>query len=254
MPHKLLTELPTERALRQALEQNEFVLHYQRQVDVKKTIRGFEALIRWNHPIHGLIGPAQFIGIAEDNPQLISAIGDWVLRESMKVLRSWSSDPVRCRWLMSVNVSGVQFKDPLFEERLESLILLYEIDPQRLRLEITETTRLSQIDAIVNRIHKIRALGFSVALDDFGTGHSFMGYLNELPIDEIKLAGVLLNGLGNNEKTVVILKALRNLGIELGVEVVVEGVETEFEFRALTQIGFRYFQGYLFGLPGPTPE
>lgn len=234
--------------LKIALEKGQFLLHYQTQVNHLRTVRGFEALIRWNHPRRGLLYPAQFMDDVERQPVLMNGVGYWVLKESLGQLRSWAKDPLKSDWILGINVSAVQLAAPLFSDQVIHLLREFGVRPSRVRLELTETIALTNLDLVIDHFHKLRAVGVSISLDDFGTGYSSLSYLNDLPINEIKVAGTLLSRLDSAPKnSIIILKSVLALGTELGLEVLIEGVETESQFEQLCQMGYPFFQGHLFG-------
>ncbi len=247
-----LKELLIER-LRKAIDSNVMMLHYQPQIFVEQTqqIIGVEALIRWNDPLHGMISPGSFIPIAEESG-LIVPLGEWILREAMQQLKRWENDNEKKAWRISVNVSYKQFEQNNFVDLLKSAMDEFEIDPSKLRLELTESLLIKNTDAALKKIHILKALGFSLSIDDFGTGYSSLAYLKLLPINELKIDQSFIRDLVIDPNDFILVETIISIGRKFNLEVIAEGVETQEQYEQLISMGCKYFQGYLFGKPVHT--
>lgn len=234
--------------LQQALRNKEFYVHYQVVVDKTLSPRGFEALVRWQHPTRGTLGPADFICLAEENG-LIIPLGQWVLDTACKQLVEWSKDSSTASLLLSVNVSALQFADSRFVTSVRRILQRTGVNPSLLRLELTESVFLSDIEKNILKMNEIKELGVKVALDDFGTGYSSLQYLKRLPLDLLKLDSSFVRGLPENSEDVAITTTIIALAHSLGLRVIAEGVETEAQFNHLVELGCDLFQGYWLGRP-----
>lgn len=236
--------------LRKAIEKYKMGLYYQPQIfssDTQKII-GVEALIRWYDSEHGMISPANFIPLAEECG-LIIPLGEWILREAIQQLKIWESDDIKKEWRISVNVSNKQFEKSEFIPTLKSILHTYNINPSRLRLELTESLLIKNTQEALIKINELKTLGFSLSIDDFGTGYSSLSYLKQLPIDELKIDQSFIRDLTTNRNDVIIVETIISIGQKFGLEVIAEGVETEEQYQKLVLMGCEYFQGYLFGRP-----
>lgn len=240
-----------ERELRGAIENNEFILYYQIQVDGSDPQRSFgaEALIRWVHPERGLVSPAEFIPLAEDTG-LILPIGEWVLETACLQLVKWSAQPETSRLTVAVNVSAHQFHQIDFAENVLAVIERTGAPPQRLKLELTESMLLNDIESVITKMRTLKTRGVGFSLDDFGTGYSSLSYLSRLPLDQIKIDRSFVTGLGSDENSAVICSSIISLAHSLNLKVVAEGIETEAQSCILT-MGHQCdcLQGYLYGKP-----
>ena len=233
--------------LRRALEQNEFELHYQVQVDMKtRRMVGFEALLRWRHPTQGLIMPDRFISVAEEIG-LIVPLGGWVIRKACSDAAGW---PAGTR--LSINLSALQFGSGHLVAVITDALAASGLDPADLELEITETVLLRDTDATMATLHRFRALGISIALDDFGTGYSSLGYLQRFPFDRVKIDRSFVASLGHAKTSYAIVQAVIGLCRALDMSITAEGVETEEQFCLLRDSGCEEAQGYLLGRPSPV--
>jgi EAL domain-containing protein (putative c-di-GMP-specific phosphodiesterase class I) len=252
-----IRRLRTSNELHRALERDEFVVHYQPMVDLKtETMVGMEALVRWNHPTRGLLLPGEFIGLAEDSG-LIVPLGIWVLGEACRQVATWETrraaagrDPGRLS--VSVNVSTQQLSDPRFPRHVEAALAQSGLDPDKLWLEITESTIMSTGDASVATLSALRALGLHLEIDDFGTGYSSLSYLKRLPVEVLKVDQSFVDELDFDADDVAIVRAIVGLGESLGLAVVAEGVERRAQADALMALGCSIGQGYLFAFPQPA--
>jgi len=237
--------------LRKAIENHSLMLYYQPQIifaNDRLQFIGVEALIRWNDSEHGMISPGNFIPIAEESG-LIIPLGEWVLQEVTRQLKEWESDVSKKDWRISVNVSYKQFEKDDFVPIMESIIHKYDIKPGKLRLELTESLLVKNMQEALNKINHLKALGLSLSIDDFGTGYSSLSYLKQLPIDELKIDQSFIRDLTNDSNDVIIVETILSIGQKFGLEVIAEGVETEEQYEKLVSMGCKHFQGYLFGRP-----
>jgi len=243
------TQRTAENELRDAIDREEFELHYQPVVDVKtRTLYGVEALIRWRHPTRGLIGPDKFIPLAESTG-LIVPLGEWILQRACADAASW---PTHVK--LAINISAIQFKkDNLFEVILSTLVQT-GLAPERLELEVTETSLLENQEAHLTTIRQLKNLGMSMALDDFGTGYSSVNYLTNFPFDKIKIDKSFTQGVLNRRDCKAIVASTLALAQGLGTVTTAEGVETEEQFEYMRAAGVDLVQGYLFGRPSPISQ
>ncbi len=242
-----------EADLRAGLEHGQFALHYQPQVDAGGRILGAEALLRWAHPQRGMIAPDEFIPLAEETA-LILPLGAWVLESACEQLQRWSTRPETAGWMLSINVSAVQFRRPEFADQVIDTLARSGANPLRLRLEITESLLLDRIDDVVARMHTLKRYGVGFSIDDFGTGYSSLAYLKQLPLDELKIDRSFVRDLLCDPNDAAIARAIITLAHALDLQVVAEGVETPAQRDFLAAQGCRGFQGYLFGHPVPADE
>ncbi|WP_404300754.1 putative bifunctional diguanylate cyclase/phosphodiesterase [Alicycliphilus denitrificans] len=249
---KLEARAALETALHGAIAARQLALHYQVQVNARLQPVGVEALLRWRHPHHGQVPPGQFIPIAEASA-LILTLGEWVLQAACTQLRAWADQPHACRLTISVNVSARQFAHPGFVDQVHAALASTGARPDRLVLELTESTMLHDIDDTVRKMQTLRSLGVRFALDDFGTGYSCLSQLQRLPLYQLKIDRSFIQDLGPQASDAVIVRTIVGMARSLGLHVVAEGVETEAQSKALAQLQCPGFQGYLFGMPQPAP-
>jgi diguanylate cyclase (GGDEF)-like protein/PAS domain S-box-containing protein len=239
--------------LRFALERHEFVMHYQPKIDLKTgEITGVEALIRWQHPKRGLIGPLQFISIAEDSG-LMLPIGKWVLRESCRQAKAWQDaglPPVE----MAVNVSSVEFRNDAFLEGISTILKETGLEPRYLELELTESVLMQHAEFSVPVLQKLKGMGVGLAIDDFGTGYSSLSYLRQFPIDTLKVDQSFIHEINADTDEATIISAVINMGCRLKHRVIAEGVETAEQLAFLRAHGCDEGQGYYFSRPMPATE
>ena len=231
--------------LHQALLGQQFVLYYQPVFDHTRKMAGVEALVRWMHPRRGLVGPCDFIGQAEKS-DLIVDIGEWVLRTACRQMVAWQRDPLACGLTMAVNISARHARQPDFVRRVLAILADTGANPFLLRLELTESMLLGNVDDIIDKMALLKAQGIGFALDDFGTGYSSLCYLERLPITHIKIDRSFVKNMFITAHAATIVKALIALAYDLGLDVVAEGVEREEQWVALVAYGCRRFQGFLF--------
>ena len=234
--------------LYKALEQQQFTLFYQPKFTaVEHKNCGVEALIRWYHPVHGLLTPNMFIKGAEKTG-LIIQIGYWTLEEAFKQIQAWEKAGISL-FPVAVNLSAVQFEHKHLFSNLENLFKRYNIQPQHLMIEVTETTAMHHIESSIRSFERLRQMGIQLAIDDFGTGHSSFLYLKKLPVDELKIDRAFIHDLTLNSKEEVILESIIQLAIKLGLTVTAEGVENQQQAEILTRLGCQQLQGYWLGMP-----
>jgi EAL domain-containing protein (putative c-di-GMP-specific phosphodiesterase class I) len=237
-----------EGELHRALAEREFALYYQPQVDRDNRCIGVEALIRWLNPSRGMVAPAEFIPLAEECG-LIQPIGRWVVEQACERLAAWARDPLTADLTLAVNVSAKQFRQADFIERIREVIDRFATNPSRLKLELTESLLLVDIDDAIAKMLALRGLGVTFSLDDFGTGYSSLSYLKRLPLDQIKIDRSFVNDVLTDPNDAAICKAIIALGMSLGLNVIAEGVETEGQWERLRAEGCAAVQGYFFGRP-----
>ena len=236
--------------LRAALGNKEFELFYQPVVNLERNeISGFEALLRWHHPVRGSISPAQFIPVAEETG-LIVPIGEWVLRQACAQAAAWPSHVK-----VAVNLSPVQFRAQNLVQMVFAALAASGLAAQRLELEITESVLLQDNAATLATLHQLRSLGVRIAMDDFGTGYSSLSYLRSFPFDKIKIDRRFVSDLSDTaEGSLAILRAVANLGHDLGMTTTAEGVETEEQVNKVRAEGCTEMQGYFFSPPRPMRD
>ena len=234
--------------LRHALENKEFLLHYQPKYDASKGgVVGMEALLRWQHPIRGLLAPGEFIGVAE-RTGLILPIGDWVLDEACRQMRIWV-DGGYTEWKVAVNLSAVQFSNGQLVEHVSATLKKYSLPARCLILEVTESTAMQDVESSMTILTELAVLGIDISIDDFGTGYSSLLYLKRLPACELKIDRGFINNLAKNTDDESIVSAIVALGHSLNLRIVAEGVETEKQQAMLKSLGCDTLQGYLLGRP-----
>ncbi len=250
MQQALAHRAQLDRELRRAVANGEFILHFQRQVGRDQQTLGAEALIRWQHPQRGLIGPGAFIELAEETGQII-LIGTWVIREACRVLKTWELDATRREWTLAVNVSALQFAQSDFVEVVAHALTDFDFRPEKLKLELTESMVVGDIDGVIARMQAIRDLGVAFSLDDFGTGYSSLSHLKRLPLHQLKIDQSFVRDLSTDQNAQAIARAIIGMAISLGLYVIAEGVESSEQFAFLSSLGCHAFQGYLLGRPVP---
>ena len=247
------SRMAMEAALRQALEKGEFQLHYQPQIHQDGGLIGAEALLRWFPSGREKVPPADFISLAEETG-LILPIGRWVLDTACAQLKAWESDPRTRSLQMAVNVSARQFHEPDFVATVQRSVMSSGINPARLKLELTESIVLENVDAVVSRMQQLAALGVSFCLDDFGTGYSSLSYLKRLPLDQVKIDQSFVRDVPEDQNDAAIVRAIMAMSRSLGLQVIAEGVETQAQREFLLQNDCRFYQGFLFCEPIPIDQ
>lgn len=235
--------------LRQAVQLDQLRLHYQPLMHAKdEKIVGFEALIRWQHPLHGTIPPATFIPLAEELG-LMASIGEWVIKRATLDAIHWPDDVK-----VSINVSAQQFSHGDIVQTVNNALNKAKLDPERMELEITESVLLDNTDRISQVLNNLKAMGIRISMDDFGSGYSSLSYLRSFPFDKVKIDQSFVRGQQNAEHNQTIRRAIISLGRNLGISTLAEGVETETQLNSLLAEGCLYVQGYFFSKPVPFNE
>ncbi len=253
MQECIIARSELENELRVALGNGQFQLHYQIQVNNLNQPCGAEALIRWLHPKRGLVSPALFIPLAEETG-IIVTIGHWVLETACLQLKAWQQDELTRHLILSVNVSAKQYRETEFVTQVKSAILRHDINPQLLKLELTESIMVDDIEETIRTMHKLREIGIQISLDDFGTGYSSLQYLKRLPLYQLKIDQSFVRDISIDENDIEIVRTIIGMGKAMNLNVIAEGVETEEQRVILEQCGCFAFQGYLFGRPEPIEQ
>ena len=242
-----------ERELQLALEQQQFQLQYQIQVDYLGHLLGAEALIRWVHPERGLVTPFHFITLAEETG-LILPIGLWVLDTACNQLKLWQLNPITQHLTLSINVSAKQFHQRNFVAQVEASLQRHDINPRLLKLELTESMLLENIEDTIATMVALGNLGLQFSLDDFGTGYSSLQYLKRLPLHQLKIDQSFIRDIVIDSSDKAIVRTIIAMAKSLNLEVIAEGVENDDQMSHLINYGCKYFQGYLFGKPLPIDQ
>jgi diguanylate cyclase (GGDEF)-like protein len=249
---RALARLHTEQAIRKAIEREEFRVFFQPEVSISgDKIIGLEALVRWEHPERGLVGPGEFIGLAEETGMIVQ-IGEWVLRDACRHAVEWQrrrSEPLTLR----VNVSARQLAEEGLPQTVADVIAESGIEPGRLCLEVTESVLIEDPELTIRKLSELKDLGVQIAVDDFGTGYSSLEYLRRLPVDCVKIDRSFVRGLPDSSEDAAIVSAVIELGHTLKLSVTAEGVETKEQLGNLQAVGCDTAQGFLFYRPEP-PE
>ncbi|ABR89612.1 sensory box protein [Janthinobacterium sp. Marseille] len=242
-----------EADLRKALQDNQLMLYYQPQTGNDGRIVGAEALLRWRHPVKGMVSPADFIPLAEQTG-LILPIGHWVLGMACAQLISWSKHPATAQLSLAINVSALQFKQPDFVSQVVSVLDRSGADPHLLELELTESMLVNDVNDIIAKMNALKEKGLRLSLDDFGTGYSSLSYLKKLPLDQLKIDQSFVRDMLFDSNDVTIVRTVVELARGMGLHVIAEGVETQEQRQFLAELGCLSFQGYLLSRPVPNAE
>jgi EAL domain-containing protein (putative c-di-GMP-specific phosphodiesterase class I) len=228
------------------VKNGELELHYQLQTSLADgSIRGSEALMRWRHPVRGLVCPADFIPLAEES-ELIIPMGEWALRRACADMAAGNLPGV-----VAVNLSPVQFKQTDLAETIQSILIETGVSPSRLEVEVTESTMMDDQNGALRTLRKLKSMGIAIAMDDFGTGYSSLATLHAFPFDKIKLDQSFVRKIPQDSSAMVIVRTILALGKSIGVPVLAEGIETEEQLRFLADEGCKEGQGYLMARPVP---
>jgi EAL domain-containing protein (putative c-di-GMP-specific phosphodiesterase class I) len=245
--------LELETALRLAQERGEMALHFQPQVNIRTgALIGFEALLRWRHPEHGMIPTQRFIAVAEDTG-LIVPIGEWVLRSACLQAREWLGAGLR-DFTMGVNVSARQFAGGELPVTVSRIIRETRLDPSYLELEITESVAMHDVERTIATLSALREIGVKLSIDDFGTGYSSLSYLKRFPIHRLKIDQSFVRNVASDPNDAAITRAIIALARSLKLGLIAEGVETEAQRALLARCGCKEIQGYLIARPAPASE
>jgi diguanylate cyclase (GGDEF)-like protein/PAS domain S-box-containing protein len=239
--------------LREAVQENQFLLYYQPQMESSGRMTGAEALVRWQHPKRGMVLPFDFIPLAEETG-LILPIGNWVLETACTQLKLWSMRPEAAHLTIAVNVSAKQFRQPDFVEKVLAVIAKTGVNPRQLKLELTESLLVENIDDVIEKMYDLKAKGVGFSLDDFGTGYSSLSYLKRLPLDQLKIDMSFVRDVLIDPTDAAIAKTIVTLAESLGLGVIAEGVETEAQRDFLARMGCHAYQGYLYSRPLPLEQ
>ncbi len=248
MQDTVIARVALEGELRRALETQQFQLYYQIQVDSLLKSIGAEALIRWNHPDRGLVLPGQFITLAEETG-LILPIGQWILEAACAQLKVWEQEEHTRELVLAVNVSAREFRQADFVAQVQATVQRHAIHPMRLKLELTESLLLENIEDTIAIMNALNEIGIQFSLDDFGTGYSSLQYLKRLPLDQIKIDQSFVRDLAVDSSDEAIVRTIIAMARNLNLDVIAEGVETEEQLQMLLNMGCTHYQGYLFGKP-----
>jgi diguanylate cyclase (GGDEF)-like protein len=242
-----------EAGLREAVLNNQFTLFYQAQITGEHQIAGVEALVRWQHPVRGLVVPDEFIALAEETG-LILPLGQWVLQTACAQLTRWAGQPQMAHLTVAVNVSARQFHQRDFVNQVLAVLANTGANPQRLKLELTESVLVANVEDVIAKMNALKALGVGFTLDDFGTGYSSLSYLKRLPLNELKIDQGFVKEILLDPNDAAIARMVVALADSLGLVVIAEGVETEAQRDFLADLGCHAYQGFLFGHPLPVQE
>jgi diguanylate cyclase (GGDEF)-like protein/PAS domain S-box-containing protein len=241
-----------EEELRRAVRNHELLLYYQPQVSCGRVI-GAEALVRWDHPVRGILAPGEFIGLAEETG-LILPLGDWVLETAFRQIAAWANRDETAGIVVAVNISVRQFRQPDFVERVLEVLERTGADPKKIKLEITESMLVEKIEEVIARMTALRSHGLRFSLDDFGTGYSSLTYLKRMPLDQLKIDRAFVRDILVDETSGAIAQTIIALGNAMGLPVIAEGVETMEQREFLESLGCHSFQGFLFSRPVPLEQ
>ena len=248
MTDTAMNYLLLENELRKAIDKDHLVLHYQPQIDLSTNrIVGVEALVRWNHPTRGLISPMEFIPLAEETG-LIEPIGEWVLYQACESFSRWRKQGLDLGRI-AVNLSARQFRQEYFEKLLENILNKTGLAAEYLELEITETSVMENAGATVNLLHELNSMGLSLAIDDFGTGYSSLSYLKKFPIHKLKVDRSFIKDIDHDDSDAAITKSIIDLGHNMSLQVIAEGVERESQTKWLIEKGCDQVQGFFYSKP-----
>ena len=242
-----------ETDLRHALDKDQFRLYYQIQVDNLGLPLGAEVLLRWQHPERGLVSPLEFIPLAEETGQIIP-IGLWVLKTACTQLKNWQQNTLTVNLTLAVNVSAKQFRQIGFVKQVQQVLLECGANASQLKLELTESTVLENVEETISVMREIKKLGVSFSMDDFGTGYSSLQYLKRLPLNQIKIDQSFVRDIATDPNDAAIVQTIIAMTEALGLDVIAEGVETKAQFEFLQLRGCQAYQGYFFGKPIPIGD
>ena len=251
MQTAILERAGLEKELRHAIAERQFVLHFQPQVVGDGRAMGAEVLVRWQHPVHGLMPPGDFIPLAEETG-LIQPLGDWVLQAACEQLARWATKPTTEHLSLAVNVSAYQFRQRDFVDKVLAVLAKTGANAQRLKLELTESLLVDNAPSVIEKMFILKAKGVCFSLDDFGTGYSSLPYLKRMPLDELKIDRSFVRDILSDHHDAYIAKTILALAQSLGLNVIAEGVEIEAQREFLSGAGCHAYQGFYFCMPLPV--
>jgi len=251
---EVVNRLQLEVDLRQALENDQMLVYYQPLVDISThTVVGLEALMRWMHPERGIVGPTEFISIAESTG-LIVTLGRWLIRHACLDSVSIRQSADRSDLQLSVNISARQLDDPLLVKCVHDALMESGLPPASLTLEITESVFISDADRSLNVLEQLRSIGVKLSIDDFGTGYSSLGYLQQLPVDELKIDRTFIVAAADSSESRALVRTIVDLARDFGLRTVAEGIETVGQLEGARDAGCEYAQGFLFASPATVAD
>jgi predicted signal transduction protein with EAL and GGDEF domain len=251
MQQSLQARASMENELRRVVADEQLVIHYQPQFDDQYRVIGAEALLRWEHPLRGLVPPSEFIPLAEETG-LIIPIGNWVLETACRQLKGWQDNEATRDLVVAVNVSAKQFHQAGFVDGIGQILARTGANPAHLKLELTESVIVDDIADTIEKMKALKTLGIGFSMDDFGTGYSSLSYLRQLPLDQLKIDRSFIHEVETNVGDAEIVKSIIAMAQALGLDVIAEGVEKEAQHRFLTSNDCYAYQGFLFGHPVPA--
>ena len=243
MIQQVAKKMHLEKAVKDAIDKNEFELHYQIKVDENENTNSAEALLRWSRLKEFNIDTEKLIETI-DTVGLTNELGYWVLDQACYQLKKWEGK--NTIQSLSINISPKQLHQKLFVEQIISVVTNYKIKPNKITLELTESVLFENQKILIQKLQELRKYGIKISLDDFGTGYSSLAYLQKLPVDEIKIDKMFIDNLTPKKSSQYVVKSILTLAKSMGVELVVEGIETQQQFEILKDLGVNYFQGYYF--------
>jgi diguanylate cyclase (GGDEF)-like protein/PAS domain S-box-containing protein len=253
MQENITARVLLESDLRNAIADKQFCLYYQMQIDQYGKINGAEVLLRWQHPKRGLLMPIDFISLAEET-RLILPIGEWVIDTACRLIKAWQANETTKHLILSINVSAKQFQQADFVAKIETALQTHTIEPGRLKLELTESILLSDVEDTITKMTALNSIGICFSLDDFGTGYSSLQYLKRLPLHQLKIDQSFVRDIAIDTSDQAIVRTIIAMAQTLNLTVIAEGVETVEQRRFLIDNGCTHFQGYLFGKPVPLEQ
>jgi diguanylate cyclase (GGDEF)-like protein/PAS domain S-box-containing protein len=253
MQKSINAQLTLEAEFRDAVRLKQFILNYQAQVNATGKTISAEALVRWQHPERGIVSPGEFIPLAEKTG-LILPLGEWILETACQQLATWSAEPSHSALFLSVNISAVQYHQNDFVTQVKSIIEKTGANPKKLKLELTESLMLDDIDEVISKMNQLKAIGIGFSLDDFGTGYSSLSYLKRLPVEQLKIDRSFVQDLLDNPSDKAFIKTILALASSMDINVIAEGVETEAQQQCLAEMGCIQYQGFLFSRPGTIEQ
>lgn len=253
MQKQVEERLALEGDLRRAVQKSQFVLHLQAQYNNDRRIFGAEVLVRWLHPQRGLILPGEFIAVAEETGDIVE-IGKWIIETACRQLKSWQGNEKFRNLVLAINVSPRQFHDQSFVDFVSEAITRWQIDPTLLKLEITESLMLDNIEVALEKMAMLRESGVSFSLDDFGTGYSSLSYLKRLPLSQLKIDQSFVRDVAREKNDATLVRTIIGMAENLNLSVIAEGVEDEAQLHLLAKMGCHAYQGYFFSRPVALTE